>query len=59
MSEHGFATPEQAAMAGFPAAHCRVVASAVHGDDAFIVLDTGAAPYRYLYGGTARRDEGG
>jgi hypothetical protein len=54
-----FPTPEAAAMSGFPAEHCRVLASAVEGDAAFVVLDTGPTEYRYLYAGTAERTEGG
>jgi hypothetical protein len=54
-----FPTPEAAAMAGFPPEHCRVLASVVHDDAAFVVLDTGPAEYRYLYGGTAERVDGG
>lgn len=46
-------------MQGFPAAHCRVVAVSVDGDDGFVVLDTGPATYRYLYGGTVQRVAGG
>jgi hypothetical protein len=46
-------------MAGFPAAHCRVLASAAEGDAAYVVMDTGPVEYRYLYGGTAERVEGG
>lgn len=46
-------------MAGFPAAHCRVLAVDLDGKDAFVVLDTGPAGYRYLYGGTVERTEGG
>jgi hypothetical protein len=46
-------------MAGFPPEHCRVLASVVHDDAAFVVLDTGPVEYRYLYGGTAERVEGG
>jgi hypothetical protein len=42
-------------MSGFPAEHCRVLASASQGDAAFVVLDTGPAEYRYLYAGTVRR----
>ena len=37
-------------MAGFPAEYCRVVASAVNGDDGYVVLDTGSAAYPYWYG---------
>jgi hypothetical protein len=50
-----FPTPEAAAMLGFPPEHCRVLAIDVDGDDAFFVLDTGPAEYRYLYSGTVRR----
>jgi hypothetical protein len=54
-----FPTPEAAAMSGFPAEHCRVLASAAEGHAAFVVLDTGPAEYRYLYDGTAERVVGG
>lgn len=54
-----FPTPEAAAMQGFPAAHCRVLAVELDGKDGFVVLDTGPAEYRYLYGGTVERVEGG
>ena len=50
MSSLMFASPEAAAMAGFPPEHCRVAACAVDGDQAYVVLDTGAAGYPYLYG---------
>ena len=52
-------SPEAAAMASFPAAHCRVVASAADGDDAYVVLDTGPTAYRYLYGLSAAREADG
>jgi hypothetical protein len=42
-------------MLGFPPEHCRVLAIDVDGNDAFVVLDTGPAEYRYLYCGTVRR----
>ena len=54
-----FPTPEAAAMQGFPAAHCRVLAVDLDGKDGFVVLDTGPADYRYLYGGTVEYVEGG
>src|SRR5687767_7483038 len=54
-----FPTPEAAAMAGFPPEHCRVLASITQGDASFVVLDTGPAEYRYLYGGTAERVKDG
>lgn len=46
-------------MQGFPPAHCRVVAIEVDGKDGFVLLDTGPAEYRYLYGGTVERLAGG
>lgn len=46
-------------MQGFPAAHCRVLAVELDGKDGFVVLDTGPTAYRYLYGGTVKRVEGG
>lgn len=46
-------------MASFPAAHCRVAASAIDEDDAYVVLDTGPAGYRYLYGLSAVREADG
>lgn len=46
-------------MTGFPGAHCRVAASAIDEDDAYVVLDTGPAGYRYLYGLSAVREADG
>jgi hypothetical protein len=58
MDEHGHDSPEQAAMVGFPAAHCRVIACRSHGDDAYVLLDTGSPGQPYLYGADCyRRDE--
>jgi hypothetical protein len=37
-----FQTPEEAAMVGFPARYCRVVATCVNGDVAYVLLDTGS-----------------
>jgi hypothetical protein len=54
-----FPTPEEAAMQGFPPAHCRVLAVEVNGKDGFVLLDTGPAEYRYLYGGTVEQLPGG
>jgi hypothetical protein len=59
MSLELFPTPEDAAMHGFPRAHCQVVAVEVDGKDGFVLLDTGPAEYRYLYGGTVQRLAGG
>jgi len=54
----GFESPEEAAMLGFPERHCRVVASAVNGDNAFVLLDTGSDGRPYLYGVWCRRSQG-
>jgi hypothetical protein len=54
----GHRTPEDAAMVGFPAEHCRVVAARSDGDDAYVLLDTGSDGQRYLYGASYRRHEG-
>src|SRR5688572_7795194 len=58
MPQELFATPEAAAMHGFPPEHCRVLAAEVNGRFGFVVLDTGPAEYRYLYGGTVEQVEG-
>lgn len=50
-----FGTAEQAAMFGFPERYCRVVATAINGDDAFVLLDTGSDGRSYLYGVRCRR----
>jgi hypothetical protein len=54
-----FETPEAAALDGFPAAHCRVVAALADGDDAYVVLDAGPAGRPYPYGVSASRRAGG
>lgn len=59
MSSTVFDTPEAAALDGFPAAHCRVVAALSAGDDAYVLLDTGPAGHPYLYGGCVHRRGGG
>lgn len=46
-------------MDGFPATPCRVAASARAGDDAYVVLDTGAEGAPYLYGICLTRRDGG
>lgn len=46
----GHDSPESAAMTGFPAAHCRVIASRRFGEDAYVLLDTGSPGRPYLYG---------
>jgi hypothetical protein len=52
-------TPEEAALESFPTEHCRVVAGAREGDDAYVLLDTGTRERPYLYGVAARRDAAG
>ena len=59
MATRLFPTPEAAMMEGYPPGGCRVLAVAVDGKDGFVVLDTGPAGRRYLYGGTVERVEGG
>jgi hypothetical protein len=59
MQSSTFTTPEAAALAGFPAAHARVVASARAEDDAYVLLDTGPEGHPYLYGTCLRREHGG
>lgn len=56
--ESRFDTPEQAAMVA-PPNSCRVVASRAHGDDAYVLLDTGPAGQPYLYGVHCSRHRGG
>ncbi|HEY7476487.1 MAG TPA: hypothetical protein VH679_15810 [Vicinamibacterales bacterium] len=46
----GYDSPEAAAMEGFPAKYCHVVAIRVNGDEAYVLLDTGPAGRPYLYG---------
>lgn len=53
-----FETPEDAAMVGFPPKYCRVVASRVNGDEAYVLLNTGSIEQRYLYGVNCRREDG-
>ena len=60
----GYDTPEEAMMVGFPPRYCRVVATAIEGDLAYVLLDTGSDGSPYLYGGWCHRrdrrwDEGG
>src|SRR5262249_17956111 len=54
----GFDAPERAAMAGVPPKHCRVVASRVNGNDAYVLLNTGATERPYLYGVNCRHQNG-
>jgi hypothetical protein len=59
MASRTFPTPQAAALDGFPAAHCHVVASAVGDNDAYVLLDTGPAGHPCLYGVCVARAEGG
>jgi hypothetical protein len=56
--EPTFDTPEEAAMVGFPRKYCRVVASCVEGDAAYVLLDTGSEGHPYLYGSVCTRENG-
>ena len=58
MSEDRFDAPDDVAMAGFPPEHCRVVASRVNGDYAYVLLNTGPSEQPYLYGIHCRRENG-
>ncbi len=46
-------------MAGFPARYCRVVASRVDENDAYVLLDTGSDGCPYLYGVNGSKRDGG
>lgn len=50
MGAEGFSTPQRAAIGDIPEVHCRVVASAVSGDAAYVLLDTGTEANPYPYG---------
>ena len=50
MMTEGYDSPESAAMEGFPPAYCRVIASRVSGDHAYVLLNTGSTVSPYLYG---------
>lgn len=54
-----FATPEEAAMNGFPPRHCRVLACDVEGYHAYVLLNTGTDAHPYLYGGLVTREDDG
>jgi hypothetical protein len=52
-------SPERVAMTGFPEAYCRVAASRVFENDAYVLLSTNTREQPYLYGAVCRRDESG
>lgn len=58
MQPGGYDTPEDAAMEGFPPKYCRVLASAIEGDDALVVLETGSDDYPYSYTVWCHRSDG-
>jgi hypothetical protein len=58
MAGPGHESAEDAALEGFPKAHCRVVASRTFEDDAYVLLDTGSPGHPYLYGSTCYRRDG-
>jgi hypothetical protein len=45
-------------MSSFPARYCRVAASPVDGDDAYVLLDTGSDGRPYLYGVNCSKRDG-
>jgi hypothetical protein len=45
-------------MDGFPIEHCRVIASRIQDDDAYVLLDTGSQGQPYLYGVNCVRSAG-
>jgi len=58
MDENGYDSPDSAATAGFPEAHCRAVASQINENDAYVLLDTGSPGEPYLYGADCCRING-
>jgi len=58
MTDVGHDSPESAAMTGFPPAHCRVIASRVLGEHAYVLLNTGSPGRPYLYGVNCARKAG-
>jgi hypothetical protein len=58
MNVNGFDTPEQAALGDIPSAYCRAIASATHGDHAYVLLDTGPETQPYPYGVFCYRVDG-
>lgn len=53
-----FDSPEEAATNGIPPQSCRVLASRVQGDAAYVLLDTHPEGWRYLYGVNCDRRNG-
>jgi len=58
MSISTFDSPQDAAMCDFPAKYCRVAASRVEVDDAYVLLDTGSDGHPYLYGVNCSQRDG-
>jgi hypothetical protein len=54
----GHDSPEQAALTGFPEAHCRVIETKVSGDHAHVLLNAGSSSQPYLYGVNCYRQDG-
>ena len=57
-SADSFDSPEEAALHTFSKGSCRVVATRVHGDAAYVLLDAGPAGKPYLYGVNCERQNG-
>jgi hypothetical protein len=58
MTQQGHDSPDRAAMAGFPEAHCRVIACQSFKDDAYVLLNTSAPEQPDLYGVNCYRKDG-
>jgi hypothetical protein len=54
-----FASPQAAATEDFSPGHCRVVAVAEDGDEAYVLLDADPSGAGYLYGQNVHRRAGG
>ena len=55
----GYDTPEKAAMADYPAAHCHPVTSVVHGNEALVLVYVGNTGQRWFDGIRCRREADG
>ncbi len=58
MTQQGHDSPDRAAMAGFPEAHCRVIACQSFKDDAYVLLNTSSPEQPDLYGVNCYRKDG-
>jgi hypothetical protein len=58
MTAKGFDAPADAAAEGYPPGQCRVVSTRVNDDHAYVLLETGTATQKYLYGVNFKRVDG-